>query len=199
MQNPAHTPDDPLAELESKIKQFIPDPRYPHNAPILISLEESIAAAREGNFAVGACLTDPDGHVVERGHNHVPGTFRTDLHAEMAVMTQFEERTRGSVKVGDYTIFSSLEPCPMCTIRLITAGVGHVFWAADDVETGMMRTLDRLTPGWVAMTGQQEFGSARCSPELKEWGWQVFLVSARMLAEKSRRTAHVYLTEPGQP
>ena len=81
----------------------------------------------------------------------------------------------------------------MCTIRLITAGTGHVFWAADDLETGMMRTMDRLTPGWVAMTHQQEFGPARCSPALKGWGWQLFLVSAKMLAESSARTAQVYL------
>ena len=198
MQNSGQSSNDALAELESKVKQYKCDPRYPHDAAILITLEESIAAAKEGNFAVGSCLVDSEGHVVERGHNHVPGTYRTDLHAEMAVMTQFEERTKGSMKVQDYTIFSSLEPCPMCTIRLITAGVGHVFWAADDLETGMMRTLDRLTPGWVAMTHQQEFGSALCSPELKDWGWQVFLVTANMLAEKSKRTAQVYLSNPDQ-
>jgi tRNA(Arg) A34 adenosine deaminase TadA len=199
MENSEQSPMEALNELERKVKEFQFDPRFPHDAAIVITLEESIAAAREGNFAVGACLVDPDGHVVERGHNHVPGTYRTDLHAEMAVMTQFEERTKGTVKVQDYTIFSSLEPCPMCTIRLITAGVGHVFWAADDLETGMMRTLDRLTPGWVAMTHQQEFGSALCSPELKNLGWQVFLVTAKLLAEKSKRTAQVYLSDPGQP
>jgi tRNA(Arg) A34 adenosine deaminase TadA len=199
MQNPGQSSSDALDELERKVKQYECDPRYPHDSSILICIEESIAAAREGNFAVGSCLVDADGNVVERGHNHVPGTYRSDLHAEMAVMTQFEERTKGAVKVRDYTIFSSLEPCPMCTIRLITAGVGHVFWAADDVETGMMRTLDRLTPGWVAMTHEQEFGSALCSPELKDWGWQVFLVTANMLAEKSKRTAQVYLSNVGQP
>lgn len=193
MRNPSHSASDELNDLERKIKLFEPSPRYPHDSSILICLEESIAAAREGNFAVGACLVDPDGHVVERGHNHVPSSFRSDLHAEMAVMNQFEDRTRGSPKTSEYTLFSSLEPCPMCTIRLITAGTGHVFWAADDLETGMMRTMERLTPGWVAMTRQQEFGGARCSPALKDWGWEVFLVSAKLLAESSRRTAHVYL------
>ena len=146
---------------------------------------------------VGACLVDGEGNVVERGQNHVPSHYRTDLHAEMAVMTQFEDRTEGSVSVHDHTIFSSLEPCPMCTIRLITAGIGQVYWAADDIETGMMRTLDRLTPGWVDMTHEQEFASADCSPELKDLGLDLFIASAKLLAETSKRTAHVYLDKPG--
>ncbi len=50
-----------LEEMGRRIKEFTPDPRYPHDPYVIIAIEEALAAARDGNFGVGACLVDPSG------------------------------------------------------------------------------------------------------------------------------------------
>jgi tRNA(adenine34) deaminase len=173
-----------LEELDRRVRSFATDPAFRHDPYILVTLEEAIAAAVDGNFGVGACLVDPAGNVVARGHNHVFHPYpRSDLHAEMDTMTRFEEEVRAPVSLHDYTLFTSLEPCPMCLTRLITAGVGHVYHAAPDVESGMVYKLNDLTPVWVELARRQEFAEAEASPELKQIARQVFLVTANRNTE----------------
>ncbi|MDJ0924185.1 MAG: nucleoside deaminase [Acidimicrobiia bacterium] len=176
-----------LEELEHAIAQYQPDDRHSHDPFVKVAIEESIAAFKEGNYAVGACLVR-DGRVVVSGHNRVYYPyFRSDLHGEMDVMTQFEDEYRNAPNVDEYELFTSLEPCAMCTIRLITAGVGKVFYASLDEESGMMATMDRLTPVWVEMAQRQEFGMARCSPELQYWAKQSWLISAEVTQQRTIR------------
>jgi len=170
---------DSLEELDRRVQSFVPDPQHRHDPYVLIALEEALAAAADGNFGVGACLVDPEGRVVTRGHNHVFHPYpRSDLHAEMDTMTRFEEEVRAPVSLHDYTLFTSLEPCPMCLTRLITAGVGRVYHAAPDIESGMVYKLQYLTPVWVELARRQEFAEADASPELKQIAHQIFLLTA---------------------
>lgn len=180
-------PGGTLEELEQRLRLFRPSPDDPHDPFIAVCIEESIAAIREGNFGVGACLVR-DREIVQREHNRMfYPYFRSDLHAEMSVMTCFEDRSRGGKAMRDYTLYTSLEPCPMCTVRLITSGVGKVYYAALDAESGMMATPQRLTEVWLRLAERQEFAEARCSPELKEMARQAWLISANVNQEKVRR------------
>jgi tRNA(adenine34) deaminase len=175
---------DTLEELARRVRSFASDPAYPHDPYVLVTLQEAIAAAEDGNFGVGACLVDPIGEVVARGHNHVFHPYpRSDLHAEMDTITRFEEAVRAPVSLAGYTLFTSLEPCPMCLTRLITAGVGHVYHAAPDIESGMVYKLRDLTPVWVELARRQEFAEANASPELKQIAHQIFLVTANRNTE----------------
>lgn len=170
-----------LKKLEERVESLTPE--YPDDTFVLATLEEAIAAAKEGNFGVGAVLVNTDGEIIQRGHNHVFNPhFRSDLHAEMDVMTKFEERFRNVKSLKGYTLYTSLEPCPMCLTRLITSGVSRVYHAAPDKDSGMR--LQNLTPVWVQLAGEQEFAPARCSPELSDIALQVFLVTAN---ESTRR------------
>jgi tRNA(adenine34) deaminase len=173
-----------LEGLKQRVRAFMADPSHRHDPYILIALDEALAAAADGNFGVGACLVDPAGRVVARGHNHVFHPYpRSDLHAEMDTMTRFEEEVRAPISLHDYTLFTSLEPCPMCLTRLITAGVGHVYHAAPDIESGMVYKLKDLTPVWVELARRQEFAEADASPELKQIAHQIFLVTANRNTE----------------
>lgn len=170
---------DPLDALEQRLKAFTLRPERTHDPYVIASIEEAIAAAKEGNFGVGAVIVDPDGTIVERGHNHVfHPHFRSDIHAEMDAMNKFEDRFTHVANMRDYTLFTSLEPCPMCLTRLITSGIGRVYHAAPDVESGMVSRLECLTPVWVELAKSQVFEQADCSPELSEIALQVFLVTA---------------------
>ena len=168
-----------LEELDTKVKLLIPDPKFPHDPFVIASLEEALSAAKEGNFGVGAVLVDPSGKIVVRGHNHVfHPYFRSDIHAEMDTMTKFEEQNKDIKTLKGYSLYTSLEPCPMCLTRLITSGVNKVFHAAEDVETGMVSRLNQLTQIWVEMAKEQEFAPARCSPEFRNLALEIFLYTA---------------------
>jgi tRNA(Arg) A34 adenosine deaminase TadA len=176
-----------LNEIEERVKGYIPDPEYPDDKFVLITLEEAIAASREGNFGVGAVLVDENGKIVQRGHNHVfHPHFRSDLHAEMYVMTEFEKRFQNVKSMEGLILYTSLEPCTMCFVRLISSGVGKVFYAAEDKEGGMVRRSEHIPPVWKELAQRQEFAKARCSPELSDMALRVFLSTAEENYNKLR-------------
>ncbi len=165
--------------LERRVEALSTANRHAHDRYVVVTLHEAIAAAREGNFAVGACLVDADGNIVQRGHNHVFHPYpRSDLHAEMDTLTRFEESRTGITSLRDFTLFTSLEPCPMCLTRLITAGVGKVYYAAPDPEGGMVCRLSQLTPVWVELAARQTFAEADISAEMQTIAHEIFLVTA---------------------
>ena len=169
-----------LTELEIRAESYVTHPDFPHDTFILITVREALAAAKEGNFGVGAALVNQEGKIVQSGHNHVfHPYFRSDLHAEMVVMTEFEKRFRDVRSMKGYTLYSSLEPCPMCLSRLITSGVEKIHYAAIDEEGGMVQRFESMPPEWKYLAERQEFALAQCSPELKDIALQIFLSTAK--------------------
>ena len=71
--------DMTFEELDAAIAAYEPDGSHAHDPFVKVAIEESLAALREGNYGVGACLVK-DGEVVVRGHNrfYYP-YFRSDL------------------------------------------------------------------------------------------------------------------------
>ncbi len=184
--------DITIDELEKALAAYTPQAEYPHDEFVKICVEEACMSIREGNNGVGSCLVR-DGKVIVRGHNqgHHP-YFRSDRHGEMTVMTAFEDQYKNAPDMHTYTLFTSLEPCPMCTVRLITAGVGQVYWGALDPESGMMATMERMTPVWAEMAKRQEFGPAKCSPELSRMSKQVWLISANTVQDRVRKRRRLH-------
>ena len=98
-----------------------------------------------GNVGVGAVLTDPHGLIAAVGRNRVsdqqapPGRLRSTFlaHAEIDVL--------GQLRPGNYehhTLWTTLEPCPLCSIAIVMANVGSVVFAARD---RLWRGISRLT------------------------------------------------------
>lgn len=175
-------------DLERKVKSFVPNPEYPYDKFIIITLHEAIAAAKEGNFGVGAVLVRENGKIIQRGHNHVfTPYFRSDLHAEMDVMTKFEKRFKNIENLKEFILFTSLEPCPMCFARLITSGVKKVYYAAIDKNGGMVHRLKDMPPEWKKLAQRQEFALVQCSPELRDIAFQIFMSTVN---ESDRKLQH---------
>jgi tRNA(adenine34) deaminase len=181
-------PQDSLEMVEQKLGALRPDPGCAHEAYVMAAIEEAIMAVKEGNYGVGAVMVDPEGAIVQRGHNRMFAPyFRSDRHAEMDVLTRFEERCKGISSMADYTLVTSLEPCPMCLTRLISAQIGKIFYAAPDREGGMVRRLQSLAPVWVEMAKGQVFDQAQCSPALGELALQIVLTTAQLNTQKLLR------------
>jgi tRNA(adenine34) deaminase len=99
---------------------------------------------RAGSIPVGAVLVDAAGAVVRRGRNHLNEAAGAPIvggnlaHAEVNALV--------TLPPGDYTdhvLYSTLEPCLLCTGALRHCHVGTVrFAAADHMWPGMDRIRD---------------------------------------------------------
>jgi tRNA(Arg) A34 adenosine deaminase TadA len=104
--------------------------------------------------------------------------FRSDAHAEMIVMSAFEARWPNRPKQS-LTLYTSLEPCPMCYARLLTSGIGRVVYLADDELAGMVHLAERMPPVWRDMAINRQFSRAPVNDELRQLAMGIFLVNGR--------------------
>ena len=99
--------------------------------------------------------------------------FRSDFHAEMVLLTAFEETNRDADLIG-HTLVSSLEPCEMCMIRIINAGVTNVLYVSPDLGKGAITGPNALAPHWSRLAEHQHFSAADCDPRLAEIALEAF-------------------------
>ena len=186
----ATNPSISLDKLQNRIASFKADPRYRDDKAALVTLQEAVAAAKEGNYGIGACLVnEKTGEVIQRGHNRIFSPyFRSDLHAEMDTLTGYEQRVKAQTpKVEGLVLYTSLEPCPMCLARIITAGVQKVYYLASDPYGGMVHLFKNLPPIWQKIAEGRIYEPAQCSLELKDIANEVFKYSSEMLDERLKK------------
>lgn len=185
---PAVGPQD-LDLIAAEIDGYQPDPRFPDDTSILVTLKEALVGARERNGGIGACLIRKNtGEVVELGHNRqYEPYFRSHLHAEMDLLDRYEEKTRltrsRDPRAPGYrdprdmkglVLYTSVEPCPMCLTRIINSGAKEVYYAAVDENGGMATRFDSLPPFWKGMAKGMVLEPARCSPQLRALAKRLF-------------------------
>jgi tRNA(adenine34) deaminase len=98
------------------------------------ALKEASKALKQGEVPIGAVLV-LDGKVIARGHNQVEMLQDATAHAEMLCITS------GTValenwRLNDATLYSTLEPCPMCAGAAILSRVKRIVWGAPDLRHG---------------------------------------------------------------
>jgi cytosine deaminase len=174
------SPDQPLDGIIDGLEQCLRDHErsmtaellreHPDEPFILAAVEEAIAAVRSEprEFGIGAVLVRGD-QIIERAHNSQLGSKRTDLHAEMTLMTTYEERTtderEGLGYPEDLRLYSSTEPCPMCFTRIVIAGL-RSYYGAPSERDGMAHRADALPPSWAAQARRVSVLPARSSGEM---------------------------------
>jgi cytosine deaminase len=160
---------------------------YPDDAYIWLSGILALTSVTRGNFGVGSILIDDAGDVVAQGHNEVfRPYFRSDRHAEMVVMTRFEADPHPT-DLSSHTLYTSLEPCPMCLVRLSTSGIAKVLYAAADAEGGMVHRQQGLPPFWNDLARRKVFAQAHCSPDLIGAAERLFFINLDELMEKIKQ------------
>ena len=136
------------------------------------------AAGERGNYAISAALVIRDRglEVVAVGANTVFGSRDPSGHAEMNAIHLAHrlgagERQRwelpahvrdGSLLIRNIPrsapetiLYTTLEPCPMCTVCIINAGIQRVVIAAEDPPSGTLSPsrLRSLPPLWSELAG----------------------------------------------
>ena len=115
-------------------------------------MRRALELARAGDAKAGAspigCVIVLDGEVVAEGHNEVGLRHDPTAHAEMVAI-----RAAGA-KISDMelrgaTLYSTLQPCGMCTMASIWSKVGRVVFGAGRADVHPMyfeaRHVDTLT------------------------------------------------------
>jgi tRNA(adenine34) deaminase len=170
-------------ELENQLNNYEQNSmEFPHDEPSIISIRQGIRAGRFGSVAVGGCLYHHDELIGENMSKANTPYHRLDLHAEMVLLNELEDRLCDDKKpkMRDYTLFTSQEPCPMCLARICFSQVGKTYYVYRDkhsIETGEQTNLERLPEGFQLLASRLEIKEADCAPELKEIARQVWLNS----------------------
>lgn len=178
-----------LLDLRERVEAFVG--ARPHDAIASQAVREAIEAGLEGNAGVGCLILDPAGQVLVSDHNRMLAPrFRSDLHAEMSALNLYEDGHPDGGDLRDHTLVTSLEPCEMCTIRIINSAVTTTLYVATDEGKGGVTGPNTLAPHWARLAEPLTFARADCSEELSDISLNVFTATIGGVVEKmmARRT-----------
>ena len=98
-----------------------------------MALEEAEQALKEDTYPVGAVIVDENFNLISRGRNRVHPAKDATAHAEIdAIRNAGQAIFNAKIKRERFTIYSSLEPCPMCTGGILFANIKRVVWLLND-------------------------------------------------------------------
>jgi cytosine deaminase len=179
-----------LEAIEARVLELAPHPDFKDDGLGIIVIRQALISLKEGSGGIGACLVDErTGKLVATGRNRqYRPYFRSDLHAEMDLLTRYEDwlRKKGGKASGadprdcdGLVLVSSVEPCPMCLTRIINAGIKKMVYVSPDEMGGMVSRMDQLPPFWKTRARQCEYRKAVCSPKVQQLARDLFNYSMR--------------------
>lgn len=109
--------------------------------PWQICFEEAWAGYCAGSLPIGAAIFDSSGQLLARGRNHIyddqaaPGQICQNqlAHAELNTLLQVDRR---HFDLHSCTLYTSMEPCPLCMGAIYMSGIRTIHYAARDGYAG---------------------------------------------------------------
>ena len=112
-------------------------------AGIRAALREAHASLAKDEVPVG-CVIVHDGLVIGRGHNQVEALQDATAHAEILAIGA-ASNALGSWRLGDCTLYVTLEPCSMCAGAIVLARLGRLVYGASDPKAGGCGSVTDVT------------------------------------------------------
>ena len=109
-----------------------------HEQFMRAALTEADSSAQEGEVPVGAVVV-LDGAIIGSGRNAVIALSDPTAHAEIMALRE-AARTIGNYRLNGATVYSTIEPCPMCAGALVHARVARLVYGAKDPKAGAVET-----------------------------------------------------------
>ncbi len=81
-----------------------------------------------------------DGEILAAASNRVERSRDATAHAELLVLRRASRRLR-QWRLAGVTVYTTLEPCPMCAGALLLARPERVVYGADDPKKGAFRSV----------------------------------------------------------
>ncbi len=105
-----------------------------HTKWMRIALQEAQKAFKKLEVPVGAVLIH-EGEIIGRGYNLVETLHDPTAHAEMIAISA-ASRSLASWRLDDSILYTTLEPCLMCTGAILLARISTVVYGARDPRYG---------------------------------------------------------------
>ncbi len=110
-------------------------------------MEQAWAAYCAGSLPIGAVITDAAGRVLARGRNRIyestpsgPTLYGHRLaHAEVNALVALDYTGLDPLAC---TLYTTTEPCPLCTGAIRMVGIGAVHYASRDTAAGSIALLE---------------------------------------------------------
>lgn len=101
------------------------------------AIELSKLAVKHGNEPFGAVLVK-DNQIVFKNENQIHTANDPTFHAELGLIRRFCSE-KNTEDLSDYTLYTSCEPCFMCSGAMVWSKLGQMVYAAsnDDLEKTM--------------------------------------------------------------
>ena len=96
------------------------------------AIELSRQAVAHGNEPFGAVLVKND-KIVYENENQIYTKHDPSFHGEMGLIRRFCEET-GITDLHEYTLYSSCEPCFMCSGAMVWTKLGRLVYAASNMD-----------------------------------------------------------------
>jgi len=105
-------------------------------------LREAQRAQEAEEVPVGAVVVCGD-RIVGRGRNRNIADSDPSAHAEIIALRQ-AGAALGNHRLGECTLFATIEPCPMCAGALVHARIQRLVYGADDAKAGAVHSVMQL-------------------------------------------------------
>lgn len=96
-----------------------------HEHYMRIALDLSRQAAAQGNRPLGSLIVDARGEILAQGGNRVYSDIDPTAHGEMVVIRETSRKLK-TVDLSGCTLYTALEPCPMCCWAILEAKVSQL-------------------------------------------------------------------------
>jgi tRNA(adenine34) deaminase len=96
-----------------------------------LAIDVARRAREKGNHPFGAVLTDEQGTVLLEAENTVNTAHDCTGHAELNLM-RAASRQYSFDELSRCTLYTSTEPCPMCSGSIFWGGVGRIVYALSE-------------------------------------------------------------------
>lgn len=106
------------------------------------ALREAGLALSEGELPVG-CVIVKDDTIIARAHNTCEADRDATAHAELLAIRQASRAVKDWRLTG-YTLYVTLEPCPMCAGAIMQARLGRLVYGAANPAQGCAGSLYRI-------------------------------------------------------
>jgi tRNA(adenine34) deaminase len=107
------------------------------------ALREAVKAEKKREAPIGA-VAAKDGKILARAHNLRESKADPLGHAEIYLISKLSKKLK-RWRLGDVSVYVTLEPCLMCMGALIQARVGRLVYGAMDPKAGACGSLYDLS------------------------------------------------------
>jgi len=143
-----------------------------------IAFENAWEAYRRGAIPIGVAIMDKAGRLMATGQNQIDADgegilkFHQIAHAEVNAILKLSEITDQSIgaNIRTFTLYSTMEPCPLCFGAIVMGSIRNVKYAARDNfagATSLNTSIDYIKNKGITVAGPFE------EPEIAQIAMQV--------------------------